>query len=193
MGVDPEIAKQLAVLRFDYDPETGIMRWRRRPLNDFVSHQAWHRWNNMHAGKIAGSVNDDGYRHAKVIEHSYKLHRVAWLLFYGVWPEGDLDHINGDRTDNRIANLRIVNREDNGKNRRISSNNTSGQTGVCWHPKCKKWVASIRVSKHQIYLGRFDEFNRARQARKAAEQKYGFHTNHGSMPLPAAPLLQKEG
>ena len=83
-----------------------------------------------------------------------------------------VDHINHDITDNRKNNLRISTHQQNMMNTKIQKNNTSGVTGVKWHKGISKWIADITVSNERIYLGCFDNFNNAVQARRKAEQKY---------------------
>jgi hypothetical protein len=98
-------------------------------------------------------------------------------MVYGDEPQ-DIDHINGNRRDNRIANLRAVDRRENMRNARLRSNNTSGIVGVTFSRDRKKWVAQINDGKVRS-LGRFDKFEDAVEARKAAERRAGFHPNHG--------------
>ncbi|WP_446719173.1 HNH endonuclease signature motif containing protein [Halocynthiibacter sp. C4] len=109
-----------------------------------------------------------------------RAHRVIWAMFYGRWPAKDIDHINGDRTDNRISNLRHVSRAENARNSSRSSANTSGRTGVYKVKKSGKWNARIRVDGRFINLGFFKEFEAACAARAVAESKYGFSARHGS-------------
>lgn len=98
-------------------------------------------------------------------------------MHYGNWPQ-HIDHINGDRLDNRIENLREVDRAENMKNMRMPADNTSGFVGVTRH--YEKWKAQITVNGKHIYLGRFDHKKDAIAARIAANRKFGFHENHGS-------------
>ncbi len=91
----------------------------------------------------------------------------------------EIDHINHDPSDNRLANLRKVKRLDNMRNQSMRSTNPSGVTGVRFNKECHKWQATIMVLGKEIHLGLFEGFNRAVHARKAAEVKYGFHENHG--------------
>lgn len=93
-----------------------------------------------------------------------------------------VDHINHDRTDNRIENLRLVNANENCKNQKASTRNKSGVVGVSWKSQKNKWHAQIMVDGKQIHLGFYDDINDAKDAkdaRKVAERKYGFHENHG--------------
>ena len=121
----------------------------------------------------------DGYFVGKINGRFVRAHRVAWALAQGEWPDGDIDHINGDRGDNRIANLRVVARAENNKNRALHSNNKSGVHGVSWHRKSNSWQTQIKVNGERHYLGQFPTLEAAAAARKAAEEKFGFHPGHG--------------
>jgi hypothetical protein len=167
----------------NYFPETGVFQWKERTLVlanmlgiDPVSLKMW---NTRYADKIAGSINDKGYLVVRIAGHACKLHRAAWMMTHGVWPEHDIDHINGDKSDNRIKNLRAVSRAENMKNKPIYRQNSSGITGVGWHRVTGKWAAKIRVNGKDIHLGVFETVELAEQTRKAAEIHYGFHKNHG--------------
>ncbi len=111
---------------------------------------------------------------------SYKAHRLAWLYEYGEFPKYHIDHINHNRIDNRIANLREVSRIDNQRNQKKSATNKSGFTGVHWHKQAKKWLASITVNCKTIYLGLYEDKNEAICARLHANRLYKFHANHGN-------------
>ena len=102
-------------------------------------------------------------------------HRLAWFYVYGAWPNGDLDHINGDKLDNRIANLREATRKQNMQNVRQHKHNTSGVKGVAWHSQRNKWRAYIFVDYRQIHLGLFDTKEAAAAARMNAEEIYHSH------------------
>ena len=152
---------------FDYDPETGLLVRKIRTSN------------RIRVGEVVGSFTRQGYLHVKVKSILYRLHRLAWFIHYGKWPNDQLDHINRDRTDNRIANLREVDNAENNKNKSMPTNNTSGVIGVYWHSRLEKWQSSIMVSQKQIHLGFFDTFEEAVATRKAAEVLYGFSSTHG--------------
>lgn len=129
---------------FDYDSETGNLIWK-------SNHKA-----NKVAGKIAGSKDSKGYRVIVFQKKHYKAHRLVWLWNYGFLPENDIDHINGDRYDNKIKNLREANRSENMQNmRKAQKNSKSGFLGVY---KCgKKWKALIAPPKQkQICIGIYD-------------------------------------
>ena len=131
-------------------------------------------------GQIAGCLSgDSGYRVVKVDGALYREHRLIWLYHYGVFPEFQIDHINGVRHDNRIENLRDVTNLENHRNIKKRCDNTSGVTGVYYRPETKGWRAIIYVNGKAVGLGHYKEKVEAIDARAKAEIKYGFHKNHG--------------
>lgn len=169
-----------------YNPETGEMFWLERTPDMFPDGKrgaelSCKRFNSTYAGKPAFTTkhSKSGYKRSKILGAQLYAHRLAWALHYGEWPSMQIDHINGDTLDNRIANLRDVTRSDNMKNTSIGSTNTSGHLGVSFDKKRKQWRASITSDKRFIYLGRFKCKDEAIEARRRAEEKFGFHENHG--------------
>ena len=126
-----------------------------------------------HTGYSYVSVKIDGNK------HNISLHRVAWTLYNKSKPVAFIDHINHDKSDNRIKNLREVTKTENNRNKSKSPLNTSGHTGISWHSRDNIWEARIKVDYKQRYIGRFDNIEDAINARKQAEVEYGFHANHG--------------
>ena len=150
----------------------------------FYIDEDWNlRW-LVHRGRcycknsIAGTSHH-GYKYVKIKYRQFATHRVIWALHNGEWPNGQMDHINGVRDDNRIENLRIVTNQENQKNTKLSKNNKSGLPGVCWDKAACRWRATAVVNYKAYYLGIYEDFFEAVCARKSAELKYGFHTNHG--------------
>jgi len=129
--------------------------------------------------KVVGTLRKDGYIKISVNNRSYLAHRLAWLYVNGEWPTGQIDHINHDRSDNRISNLRDVDNRENHKNETLSSNNTSGVIGVYWKKSTGKWWAGIKVDGRMIHLGYYEYKTDAISARLGAERLYKFHSNHG--------------
>ena len=178
----PDVLRQL--LR--YDPGTGKLFWRERGVEWFsasASRTAEHacaNWNARYAHKEALSAQwADSYPEGCVLGYSLKSHRVVWAIVHGEWPSQHIDHIDGDRSNNRIDNLRDVTHATNHRNVRKKSNNTSGFTGVSWSSKANKWRAHIKVDFRQINLGHFCRIEDAVSARLAAEKRYGFTERHG--------------
>lgn len=159
----------------DYCPETGALTYRGRSRAEFKSEAAFKAFCTRCQGKRAlSSVNDRGYLYGSLLGTHVLAHRAAWLLHHGHWPSEQIDHINGDRTDNRISNLRDVPLWENLRNRKVQTNNTSGVNGVCFLPKTGKWLAQIRIGGRLISLGQHDSLPAAAAAREAANEKYGF-------------------
>lgn len=158
----------------DYDPKTGVLIWKER---DFAAPG----WNTSYAGKQAfTSDNGKGYRVGSVDRVNLYAHRVAWAIVHGKWPS-TIDHIDGDKSNNRISNLRSVSKAENSRNCRLSKNNTSGANGVSWNKTVEKWQVHVTVDRKQSCLGMFDCLDAAKAARALADQESGFHPNHGKV------------
>ena len=108
----------------------------------------------------------------------YKAHRLAWLYTHGEWPKGQIDHINGDKLDNRISNLRVATPSQNKQNaRKARSDSRSGLLGATWYSKGKKWRAAIQVDGKKKHLGYFDTAQEAHDVfMKAKRELHGFCT-----------------
>lgn len=144
-----------------YDPNTGTFVWRSARQG-------------VRVGGVAGCINGNGYQLICVDYRLYMSHRLAWLYVYGAWPEHEIDHINGIRDDNRIANLREATRAENAQNRAKQSNNTSGLIGVHWDSTKRKWISQIKIDGATKHLGVFDTPESAHAAYCVA--KAGLHT-----------------
>ena len=143
----------------NYDPETGVFT-RRFP------------WGSKPAGSIAGGLSPQGYWQIQLCGKTYGAHRLAWLYVYGHLPDGQLDHINRNRQDNRICNLRQVNRSQNAHNTVAKSTSTTKIKGVYFNRNkgSKNWTASIMVSGKRTHLGNFKTLEEAASARLKAEK-----------------------
>jgi len=130
-------------------------------------------------GEEMGWVNRNGYCRTRIGNQTYSLHRMAWAYVYGRWPADQIDHINGDRSDNRIENLREANAYENGQNLKKKKHNKSGFIGVTWHKKQKMWCAQIMYMRHQNHLGFFDSPEAASKAYLEAKSKL-----HSFQPVP---------
>lgn len=157
---------------YEYDYETGDLKFK------------CDRHTAKLKGVVAGWVKTDSkrltsYREVKFNGKTLKSHRVAWRLFYGEWPAGIIDHINGNGLDNRILNLRQVDAIDSARNKPMQRNNTSGVVGVNFYKKTGKWVAKISNKGRRITIGYYDDIESAAKARRCAEIELGYHANHG--------------
>jgi len=129
---------------------------------------------SMKKGSVAGIKTNRGYWHIKINEKSYLAHRLVWAIFNNIDPEHHIDHINGDKSDSRIENLRLTpnNHVDNGQNMKKRSDNSSGLIGVSWHKATSKWVAQIKIHNKKLYLGVYDTVEKAHNAYLEAKKKY---------------------
>lgn len=145
----------------DYNPDNGEIRWLKSHIPALI-------------GKVAGTTRpykDGTFYHVINFQRQFILaHRVAWFLHHGEWPDGFIDHINGDKLDNRIANLRVVTKSENCHNVGLRKTNTTGLTGIVFDERKKKWRARISVSGKRHSLGYFDDKESAAQAYIDASQ-----------------------
>lgn len=144
-----------------YDSLTGKFAWKK-------SH------GRKKAGSEAGTLMHTGYIRININKNSYAAHRLAWLMYYGVEPDGFIDHANGDRSDNRIANLRLATREQNAWNANQYKNNRTGLKGVHYNSRDKRYIAQITKSGKRICLGSFTDKHEAHSAyTRAADLLHG--------------------
>jgi len=151
----PERAREL----FRYDPLTGEFS-RRISVGRFS------------AGSRAG-YNSDGYRRVGIDGRPYRVHRVIWLMMTGRWPNDVIDHINGNRSDNRFCNLRELSRSENARIRHPNPNKGSGVPGVGENADTGEFVATLRVGRRTHHLGTYATLEQAVTAWRKAEQKFG--------------------
>ena len=162
-----ELTQEYLKSILDYDPETGLF------TNKIM------RSPRALTGEVAGTLNGRGYIQIGINGKRYIAHRLAFLYVEGELPPEDVDHINGNRTDNRWQNLRHANKQTNGRNTKRYITNTSGIMGVSWCAPGRKWASHIKVSGRTVYLGYFTTKFAAAYARHQAELKFNFHPSHG--------------
>lgn|SRR6185312_7725620 len=164
--------------RLRYDPETGYLHWRARPLADFGNRRVAASWNAKNAGNAAGWVGSDGYKRLTIGKRSFLVHRVVWLIDRGQWPDDQIDHIDQNKANNRIENLRPVSNAENARNKPRPATNTSGHVGVR-ATASGKWRAEIKQSGRKIFLGTFATMEAAISTRQQAATTLGFSPFHG--------------
>ena len=145
-----------------YNPKTGIFKW-------IISKRG------LSSKKMCGWKREDGYMIIGVNYKRYYAHRLAWLYVYGEFPKKQIDHINRNKTDNRIENIRDASPSTNNKNKPLQKNNKSGYKGIYWDTHRNKWVAQIKLNGKQKNLGGFKNIKNAINARKEANVKYNFN------------------
>lgn len=147
----PSITAEHVRRLLNYDKSTGVFTW------------AIDRNSRVKAGDRAG-CDKKGYVRIKFDGVDHFAHRLAWLVVHGAWPEGEIDHINGLRSDNRIANLRDVSKAVNQQNRK-------SHRGYSWHIGRRKWYASIVVDGRNKHLGQFKDEGAAKVAYWSAKER----------------------
>lgn len=148
-----------------YDPDTGLLVW----VNPASC--------RVRAGQTAGCLRPDGYVFTQINKRRYMNHRLAWLYVYGEWPLDEIDHIDGNRSNNKLSNLRIATSKQNKENTRIRLTNTSGHRGVHWDKSRNKWMAFVVHNRKFHNLGRFNDVNDAVTAAKQARDAFFTHHN----------------
>jgi hypothetical protein len=157
---------------FFYSKELGRLFWKKSPCNA------------VRAGAEAGTLcKASGYRFIFIAGKRYSSHRIMWLFLKGKFPKGQIDHIDGNKINNKISNLRDVTATENQKNQARYKNNSSGFAGVSWLPLANKWQTYISHNRKRKSLGNFEHLSDAVRCRLSAEISFGYHSNHGRDPL----------
>lgn len=131
-------------------------------------------------GAEVGTLNPDGYRRIQYKNKVYMAHRVAWLLHYGSWPDKEVDHVDGNKLNNAISNLRCVHTKDNCKNRGVSKHNKTGHPGVQFDSATGKWRVQFRINKKNKHFGLFEDFNEAVDVAREQYIHHGFSERHST-------------
>lgn len=166
-----------------YEPETGKLYWLERSIDVYpegkrITPALVAKWNKAFAGREAFTAShNQGYRVGRIFDHAYLAHRIIFAIVDGRFVEF-IDHINGDRADNRWINLREATRKENQRNMKKPKTNKSGYVGVSQH-RDGRWKAQIHADYKGHFLGFYSSLDDALTARRAAERLLGFHKNHG--------------
>lgn len=150
-----------------YSPIVGVFEWRKSRTR-------------VRRGFLAGAVGGQGYVRIFVDGKSYPAHQLAWLYMTGDFPDGEIDHRDGDRSNNAWGNLRLATREENSRNKGVSVRSKSGIKGVYWVKSTGKWRCSIMVNRVTVFSKVFDTKEEAADAVKAERERlHGNFANHG--------------
>lgn len=148
---DGALPVSIVEAHLSYCPDTGVFRTKTNRRN-------------IHTGDVVGAADRQGYLVTTIFKKPLKLHRAAWAITHGEWPNGSIDHINGNKSDNRIANLRVVTNSQNKQNITKPENNTSGLMGVSFHKASMKWRATIKLNGKSTHIGLFESTDAAYSA-----------------------------
>lgn len=164
----PSLAEVKRLVR--YDAETGI----------FTHHPLREGRGKLVPGGVAGCCDKDGYWRIALRRRGFRAARLAWFYVTGEWPPEEVDHINGNKNDNRFANLRLCSRRDNAYNRGLFKSSTTGFKGVYFEKDRGLYRACIKVGGKSKKLGRFKTAEEAHAAYiKAAKEAAGGFANNG--------------
>lgn len=131
------------------------------------------------SGDLVGNIEASGYVRTTLNGKRYSIHRIVYLMQHGYMPK-EIDHINGNKSDNRIENLREVSRSENNVNRGSFKQNKSGYKNVSWHKLESKWQVQLKINKKAKHFGYFDDLELADLVATEARDKYfGKYANHG--------------
>lgn len=138
---------------FDYCSESGALTWKRRPRSHFDKERSWKAWNARFPDRRADQPDGRGYFQVKINGKKHLSHRVIFVMIYGVVPQF-IDHVNGDKSNNSISNLRPATKQQNSWNARRKSNGSTEFKGVS--PIGSRWRATICIGGKLEEIGRFD-------------------------------------
>jgi len=155
----------------EYNPDTGLMIWKRRPESHFAKgrhgqYATMKGWNSRHAGKPAAAIShgSDGFLQAILFGRRILAHHVAWCIHKMEWSKLPIIHANGDKTDNRSFNLEQTGVPHIYWGQKIQTNNTSGVKGVSWHKGSNRWQARLMRFGVSHHAGYFSTVNDAEKA-----------------------------
>ena len=144
----------------EYNENTGDLIWIKKPSSKVC------------IGDKAGTKHSKGYIHIAFKGKKHLIHRVAWFLYTSEQPPDNVDHKNGNKTDNSWLNLRVATERNNMHNKGKPTTNTSGYKGVSWNKKASKWLAKIKFNNQTMYLGLFNTPEEAHLSYCIAADKY---------------------
>ena len=162
-----ELTQDALVDALEYTPETGVFTWRKKIAHKVV------------IGARAGQLKPNGYRQIGIYGKRYPEHRLAILYTQGAWPADEVDHIDGNPSNNALSNLRTCSHAENHQNRSMPSHNRSGLQGVTWHRQKRLWRASVVLEGKHTHVGLFTDKSEAYEAYLKAKAQL-----HTFQPIP---------
>jgi len=156
--LNQELLKELV----DYNPDTGVFAWKK--IRRGVS-----------CNKKVGTVKPNGYIVVLINRKLYRLHRLAWLYMTGKWPDNEIDHINGNRADNRFCNIRQATKAENNWNKKVRKDSTTGIKNVLYYPNYQTYYVKITANNVSHSFGPFKTKDEA--ASVAKEKRIEIHKN----------------
>ena len=162
--------------RFEYSPESGKLQW--KEVSESFSSR-YKSWNSKNADKEAGYLYQ-GYRYVRIDGKNMLVHRICYAIYYGEFPINIIDHLDGDKLNNKILNLGASNPESNARNAKLNIKNRSGLSGVAWSDRDRVWYAQIGSGKNRVNRS-FNSLLDACCFRKALELKLNYSENHGKI------------
>lgn len=178
-----DLTQQILNELISYDPVTGNCHWKERDVKWFEDgkypkEREWKRWNSRHGLKHISTLDKTGYIKVDLFGSSYLLHRIIWLYMTGEWPD-QVDHIDGNRSNNSWDNLRSVTIAENNRNAKIRKDNKSGVCGVYFKKRLNKWISSISIDGKTKHIGCYDSLEEAEESRIKNQKLLKYHHNHG--------------
>lgn len=164
-----------------YDAESGQLFWRPRGPAQISDPAKCATWNTRYASKLAFTAKSDaGYLVGRLAGMTLRAHRVIWAMSQNAWPTGEIDHIDGNKTNNKLANLREVTRSENERNKGLTRLNKSGGKCVYWNFKDQKWEVRVGLHGFKHYIGQFsdlaDAIAAAKEARATLHGQFARHS-----------------
>lgn len=165
---------------FDYKLSTGRLVWKARPLQHFMDERSWKIWNTRFAGTVVGAQVPRGHFQLGLNGTTYKVHRIIWKYIHGTEPL-QIDHIDGDPSNNKIENLRSATNTQNNQNKKLTKLNKTGFKGVSFSKKYKVFIAQIKINGKNKHLGSCVTAEEAYQLYCAkAKELHGEFVNYGT-------------
>lgn len=160
---------------FGYDETTGVLTWKERPLTHFKAEARRKAFNTRYAGKPLSARDNRGYIVTSLDTQKLKGHRVIWKLFYGEEPPPVIDHLNSNKSDNRISNLKAVTQLENLFNKQVQRNNKLGVKGVSFDTRRQKFYSRVKIGAKIKWLGYFDNQSEAEKVYQEACRNINQH------------------